>query len=59
MQIRKAIMKACQRGEWRPPGDVPEPGAPQEVPPSEPETVPTPPSEEPSGPEEVPQPPPE
>ena len=45
--------------EWRPPGDVPEPAAPEELPPLEPETPPAPPEEQPPGPGEVPQPTPE
>lgn len=52
-------LTAYEKGEWRPPEDVPEPGAPQEVPPAEPETAPTIPTEEPPGPGEVPRPPPE
>ena len=48
-----------EHDEWRPPEDVPEPGAPQEVPAGEPETPPTPPAEEPPGPDEVPERPPE
>jgi len=43
-----------EQGEWRPPEDLPEPGAPHELPPAEPETAPTPPAEEPPGPDEVP-----
>lgn len=48
-----------RRCEWRPPGDVPEPGQPPEMPPEEPEEQPpTPPPEERPGPDEVPPPPP-
>ena len=50
---------ACVHLEWRPPGDVPEPSVPEEVPPLEPETPPVPPAEEPPGPGEVPGPTPE
>lgn len=48
---------ASRRCEWRPPGDVPEPGQPPEMPPEEPEEQPpAPPPEEPPGPDEVPPP---
>jgi hypothetical protein len=57
--IRNMSAIVLEHGEWRPPEDVPEPAAPQEVPASEPETPPTLPTEEPPGPDEVPQPPPE
>lgn len=57
--MRKACILTDERLEWRPPGDVPEPTAPEELPPAEPETPPIPPQEEPPGPGEVPQPPPE
>lgn len=47
------------RGEWRPPGDVPEPAAPEEVPVERPEEPSEPPPEEvPPEPGEVPGPPP-
>lgn len=59
MWIRFVSRIASEQGEWHPPEDVPEPGAPQEVPPSEPETPSAPPAEEPPGPDEVPEPPPE
>ena len=55
----KLSVGACIYLEWRPPGDVPEPGVPEEVPPLEPETPPVPPAEEPPGPGEVPGPTPE
>lgn len=49
------------RAHWEPPGDVPNPGPPVEIPPDLPEEIPSeePPLEEPPGPEEVPHPPPE
>jgi fused signal recognition particle receptor len=59
MWIRNVSATPDPQCEWCPPGDVPEPGAPQEVPPAEPETAPTPPAEEPPGPDEVPRQPPE
>ncbi|MCK5363142.1 MAG: hypothetical protein KAR22_09250 [Gammaproteobacteria bacterium] len=47
------------RGEWRPPGDVPDPAAPEEIPAGQPDAPPGPPPEEaPPGPSEVPRPPP-
>jgi hypothetical protein len=47
------------RGEWRPPADVPEPAAPEEVPAGQPdEPSAPPPPEAPPGPSEVPSPPP-
>ncbi|TFH49549.1 MAG: hypothetical protein E4H01_04030 [Lysobacterales bacterium] len=52
---RNVLVTILERDEWRPPKDVPEPGPPLEVPPSEPQTPPTPPAEEPPGPNEVPQ----
>jgi hypothetical protein len=55
----KAPIDARDRLEWRPPGDVPEPAAPEEEPPPEPETPSLPPAEEPPGPREVPRPVPE
>lgn len=60
MRMRSVSVIHPYHAEWRPPEDVPEPGAPQEVPVEEPETPPSPPQEEPPGPGEVPeQPPPE
>lgn len=57
--MRNMPVTALEKCEWRPPADVPEPSAPQEVPEAEPETAPTPPTEEPPGPDEVPRQPPE
>jgi hypothetical protein len=50
---------ALVRGEWRPPGDLPEPAAPEEMPEGHPdEPSESPPQEAPPGPNEVPGPPP-
>lgn len=54
METASVYSVTLEHDEWRPPEDVPEPGAPQEEPPSEPETPPAPPAEEPPAPDEVP-----
>jgi len=56
---RGALTPGAWRGEWRPPGDVPDPSTPEEIPAGQPDAPPGPPPEEaPPGPSEVPRPPP-
>ena len=56
---RGALTPGEWHGEWRPPGDVPEPNAPEEIPAGQPDAPSGPPPEEaPPGPSEVPPPPP-
>jgi hypothetical protein len=53
----KAARMPLTRAEWRPPGDVPEPAVPEEIPPGRPEEPAEPPPQEvPPGPSEVPEP---
>lgn len=53
------VRDAPARGEWRPPGDLPEPAAPEEMPEDQPDAPSeSPPEEAPPGPSEVPGPPP-
>jgi hypothetical protein len=56
-----AMPRTSLRAHWEPPGDLPSPPPPVEIPPDLPEGIPgeEPPLEEPPGPEEVPPAPPE